>query len=280
MRDISFTYEGGDVALLLIHGLTGTPAEIKGVAKAISRQGFTVHGVQLAGHCGSEADLLKTGWRDWYGSVTRAFDNLRSRYHTVFVGGLSLGALLALKLASERPDEVAGLTLYSITLFHDGWALPRTQFLLRPALALGFGRWVRFAELPPYGIKDERLRARVVRAMQSGDSASGGNVATPGLSLIELYRLIDDVKIILPRVTSPSIIVHARHDDITSLRNAEYVAERIAGPSEIVILENSYHMVTIDSDRQILIDQTIEFMRRLCDASVHQKAQSPSLELA
>src|SRR3954453_16123346 len=71
MNDNSFTLQGGPVAVLLVHGLTGTPSEMKTVAKAIARLGYTVHGVQLAGHCGTEAELLQTGWRDWSRSVER-----------------------------------------------------------------------------------------------------------------------------------------------------------------------------------------------------------------
>ncbi|PSC05557.1 alpha/beta hydrolase [Alsobacter soli] len=277
MSDNSFTFEGGPVAVLLIHGLTGTPSEVKSVAKAIARKGYTVHGVQLAGHCGTEADLLRTGWRDWSRSVERAFDRLRERHEIVFVGGLSMGALLAINLAHARPNEVAGLLLYSTTLFYDGWAIPRSRVLLKPALALGFARWVRFVEDSPYGIKDDRLRERIVRAMQGGDSGSAGNAATPGGSLVELHRLIDRVKKALPNVRAPALVVHARDDDMTSLRNAHYVASRIGGDVEKVILEDSYHMVTLDLDRDRLVEHTLGFLERRRPRPAAREAAVPML---
>lgn len=262
MNDNSFTLEGGPTAVLLIHGLTGTPSEMRGVAKAIARRGYTVHVVQLAGHCGSEDDLLRTGWRDWSRSVERAFDQLRERHQTVFVGGLSMGALLSLNLAHNRPGEVAGLLLYSTTLFYDGWAIPRTRVFLKPALALGFSRWIRFVESAPYGIKDDRLRGRLMRSMQQGDSAAAGNAATPGGSLVQLHRLIARVKKALPSIRTPALVVHAREDDMTSLRNADYLASRLGGDVDKVILDDSYHMVTLDLDKARLIDHSVEFLGR------------------
>lgn len=270
--DNSFTFEGGPVAVLLIHGLTGTPSEVKAVGKAIARRGYTVHGVQLAGHCGSEADLLATGWRDWYRSVEDAFERLKRRHRTVFVGGLSMGALLSLKLAADRPRDVAGLLLFSTTLFYDGWAIPWTRVLVKPALALGFARWVRFVEAPPYGIKDDRLRERIARSMLSGDSAGAGNASTPGRSLQQLHRLIAVVKAALPAIRTPALVVHARDDDMTSLRNAGYVAARIGGEVEKIVLDDSYHMVTLDKDRDRLVEASVGFIGRRSGADAAKAA--------
>ena len=112
IKSTDFRLPGGRSGVLLIHGLTGTPTEMRFVAKGLNRNGFTVHGMQLAGHCGDEEDLLKTGWRDWYRSVCEAADRLRGEVDHMFVAGLSMGALLALKLAADRPDQVDGLGLY------------------------------------------------------------------------------------------------------------------------------------------------------------------------
>src|SRR5262252_9674427 len=128
--DRSFKLGKGRTGFLLVHGLGGTPIELKFVAKGLARLGFRVHCCQLAGHCGDQADLLATGWTDWYASVTVAFDELRGECDTVIVGGLSMGAVLALHLAAKRTDEVHGLALYAPTLWHDGWAMPWSVFWL------------------------------------------------------------------------------------------------------------------------------------------------------
>ena len=106
--------------MLLIHGLTGTPAEMRFVGRGLHRAGFSVLGMQLAGHCGTEADLLATGWRDWYASVSDAVERLQRTVDRVFVGGLSMGAVLALGAAQDRALDVAGLALYGTTFFYDG----------------------------------------------------------------------------------------------------------------------------------------------------------------
>ena len=133
IKSVDFKMQGGRSGVLLIHGLTGTPTEMRLVAKGLNRNGFTVHGMQLAGHCGSEEDLLETGWHDWYRSVCEAADKLRGEVDHMFVAGLSMGALLALKLAADRPAEVDGLGLYGTTFFYDGWTIPwigKLSFLL------------------------------------------------------------------------------------------------------------------------------------------------------
>ena len=129
--------------------------------------------MQLAGHCGDEDDLLKTGWRDWYRSVGEAADRLRKDVDHMFVAGLSMGALLALKLAADRPDQVDGLGLYGTTFVYDGWTIPwlgKLSFLLPLVTALGFGHKKKFYECFPYGIKDERIRNRIAGSMLNGDT--------------------------------------------------------------------------------------------------------------
>ncbi|MCW5748221.1 MAG: alpha/beta fold hydrolase [Alphaproteobacteria bacterium] len=254
---------GGPDAVLLIHGLTGTPREMRFVARRLHAAGFTVSVPRLPGHCGSEADLIRTGWRDWYGGAEEALVRLHASSRRVFVGGLSMGALLALRLARKRRDLVSGVALYSTTMFYDGWSIPRLAFLLPLLLRSPFRRAYRFVESYPFGIKDERLRGIIVARMQQGDSAAAGFAATPGPSLAELHHLIARVKRDLPSITTPTLILHARDDDVTSPRNADYVARRLAGPVRQVLLDDCYHMITIDQQREEVARQTAAFFMSL-----------------
>lgn len=263
MRPDGFHFPGGSTAVLLIHGLTGTPTEVKAVGKMLARAGYSVFGVRLAGHCGTEADLLETSWQDWLDSVLDAFDAIRREHDVVFVGGLSMGALLSLHVAAERAGQVAGCLLYSPTMFYDGWSVPRLSVLLHVAIRLGLGRFLRFRENFPYGIKDERLRARILAAMEAGNSADAGLLYMPGRSLGELLRLIRSLKKRLPQIRIPALVIHAREDDVTSIKNASYIAARIGGHFEKVLLENSYHMITLDQERALVADYSIAFIRRI-----------------
>src|SRR5690349_18829933 len=182
IKPSEFHLRGGRSGVLLIHGLTGTPTEMRFVGNGLNRAGFSVLGMQLAGHSGDENDLLATGWRDWYASVVEAATRLRAQVDHLFVAGLSMGAVLALKLAIDRPNDVDGLGLYGTTFFHDGWATPpigRLAFLLPLAVTLGIGRKNVSMENPPYGIKDERIRNRIVAAMMAGDSEAAGLAGFP-----------------------------------------------------------------------------------------------------
>lgn len=275
-----YVLQGGPQGVLLIHGLTGTPAEMRFVAKGLYARGFTVHGMQLAGHCGDEADLLASGWRDWAASVEQAALALRPQVDQLFVAGLSMGAVLALHLAMERPGLVSGLGLYGTTFVYDGWTIPpvaRLSFLLPWVCALGLGRGRSFMEAPPYGIKDERIRARIAGSMLAGDSAAGGLPGNPWPSLAEFYRLARRVRGRLGEVHVPCLAVHAQEDDVASLRNVEILRRGLPTPLQTLILPESYHMVTVDQERERLIQASADFFM----SRVPQPArQAPACTLA
>jgi carboxylesterase len=262
IRATDFFLEGDRRGVLLIHGLTGTPMEMRLLGKGLNNAGYTVHGMQLAGHCGNVEDLLATGWRDWYASVERAADAMLQKVDHLFVGGLSMGALLALKLAADRPAQVAGVGVYGATFRYDGWSIPwsaRLSFTLPLLKKLGIGRERAFLEQPPYGLRDERLRAQVSAAMHSGDSTIAGLLGNPWHSLADLYQLAAAVRRQLPQVTSPCLVAHASEDDVASVRNAELVIENVRAPTELLLLKDSYHMITIDKERRTLIERSARF---------------------
>jgi carboxylesterase len=262
--DRSFTIGSGRAGFLLIHGLGGTPVELKFVAKGLARNGFMVDCCQLAGHCGDAADLLATSWPDWYASVEAAFEQMRAKCHTVIVGGLSMGAVLALRLAAERRDDVDGLALYAPTLWYDGWATPWYRFVLRLCMLTrlgqyGISRLYRFVETHPYGIKDPAIRAVVVAAMQAGDSTAAGIMVTPGESVRQLCLLIDEVKPRLSAIKTPALVIQAREDDLSSLRNTEHLQRHLGGLVNTLVLDDSYHIVTVDRQRDLLIESSVAF---------------------
>jgi carboxylesterase len=176
--------------------------------------------------------------------------------------------VLSLYIAQQRPGRVRGLALYSTTLRYDGWTIPKLSFLLPLVLRLPYiGKRYRFKEAFPYGLMNEKLRNRIIAQMQSGDSKAAGFTATPGTSVRELWGLVDAVKKELPRVDTPTLLIHAKNDDISSLWNAQYVQKHVSGPAEILILDNSYHMITVDQERKKVCDATAGFARGLLDGA-------------
>jgi carboxylesterase len=269
---------GDRTGVLLIHGLTGTPAEMRMLARGLHRAGHTVYGVQLAGHCGTHDDLIATTWQDWYASVQAAADALQAHVDHMYVVGLSMGALLALKLAADRPDQVAGVGALSPTFRYDGWSIPpytRLAFLLPLFRALGIGRRNSFQERPPYGVKDSVLRNRVVSMLQSGNSAAAGLPGNPWYSVIELRALARVVQQALPAIHVPCLVVHATDDDVASWRsNALLICEQVRGPVDTLWLHDSYHLITVDRERRAVIAAACAFIDKAqtqhCESALRQ----------
>lgn len=281
------------IGVLLIHGLTGTPQEMKSVAKRLHHYGFTVYCPCLAGHCGDEAYLLASGWRDWVASVRDAYQRLAQQCDVIFIGGMCAGAILCLQLAEEMavgktatpPASASPLppiraqALYSLMLRWDGWSIPRLAFLLPLLLHLPyFGARYRFYERDPYGLKNERLRHSVAQSMHSGDSASAGLAWMPGAVLSEQAKLTDRVFAALAQVDTPSLLLHSRYDDIAHPRNAEQVLARLGGEPnshELLLLNDSYHLITVDQQRRQTADLSARFFAdRLNDNELRELSRA------
>jgi len=264
--DQSIRLSGGRLGFLLIHGLGGTPLEMRYVAQGLAHAGHTVHVPQLAGHCGSGDDLKATSWTNWYATVEDEHDRLKQRCDSVVVGGLSMGAILAIHHAARHPNSVSALALYAPTLWLDGWGVPWYADLFKLVKMKWFADYFNFAERDPWGIKDPRLRALVEQAIRSGDSSRAGIAALPGSLMLELRWLVKRVKREVANVAQPTLIVHPRGDDRASLRNLHYLQSSLRGPTETVVLHDSYHIVTLDRQRQLVVARTVEFAARLQQA--------------
>lgn len=271
IQDNEYFLEGGRTGILLIHGLTGTPNEMRLLGKVLHKSGFTVYGMQLAGHCGTEGDLLETGWKDWYASVELAAQKLREKVDKFFIGGLSMGAVLALRYAALHPTTVAGVLVYGPTFRYDGWAIPRYAktwyFLLYAFRVLGIFQRHVFTEQPPYGLKDERLRATVSASMLKGDSAAAGLAGNPWRSLTEMLLLSRATRPQLKQVIAPCLIIHAEEDDIADITNSHFVVANVSGQVEMVVLQDSYHMITIDRERKLVAQKTVDFIGAIVNAA-------------
>ena len=270
-KDFSILLEGGRTGVLLVHGLGGTPVEMKNLALRVADTGATVLCCQLAGHCGTETELAASTWRDWYGSVEAGLAELETRCDTIVAGGLSMGALLAAMLAAREPARVRGVLMLAPTLWYDGWAVPWYSFLLkllRFLIDTPVGDHYRIVDRAPYGIKDERIRQIVLRAMTRGDSAAAKLLRTPPHALREFWRLVKALKPELGNIRQHTLLIHAREDDVAGLSNAHYLQRHLGGLVETLILNDSYHMVTIDKQRSIVTERVKTFIDALVPAGV------------
>ncbi len=261
MNDLRIDLQGGDHAVLLIHGLTGSPLKLKPLAKKLHKKGFTVKAPCLAGHGATVKDLINTTWLDWYATVQQEFRELKKEHETVSVAGLCMGALLALYLAYKEPHEVSSLAVLSTTIFYDGWSLPWYRFLLPLSYYPPIKYFYSYAyeEREPYGLKNERMRSLKKELLKENSVAYSH---FPSQSMHELFKLIKTVKKTLHSVTVPTLILHALEDDLASIRNADYVEHNIGSATvRKVLLKDTYHMLTLDNRKDHVADESVSFFR-------------------
>lgn len=279
-------HAGSHVLVYLIHGITGTPAEMHYVAKGLARHGWDVYATTLPGHCTSLRDLVRTNEEDWRLHVRTQLAYARGKYGVVFVAGLSAGALLALDAAAALP--VDGVGVMSPTIVYDGWNTPWSHALLPLALRLVPPSWQHLLfhiDGPPFGIKDPVRQARVRAAYRptailrewvgerlGGSRLAGGvgrrtpSSAVMGYSKFPLKTLADIDRLIVTTrsrfgaVTAPTVILQAKEDDMTSPRNAVLVFGEIASKDKrLILLDDCYHVITVDRQRRLVVTGLIEF---------------------
>ncbi len=238
-----------DNAVLLLHGLSSSPLEMRFVARRLHEMGFSVHVPHIRGY-GNHRER-NFHWQDWTASVEEEFATLRRNYRSVSVGGLCIGAVLALHLAATKGSQVAALSLLSTTLDYDGWSIPWYRFLLPYAYHTPLRRIYSWREESPFGLKNEALRKRVARAMQNSEMTEVGSTSISMDHICNARNLIRAVRPMLPRITAPTLVIHAIDDETVSPQSAEYVVKHISSKVvRKVLLDDSYHMITLDNERE------------------------------
>jgi len=273
---LEFHADPPKAAVILVHGLTGTPNEMKFLANYFFRRGFSVICPRLAHH-GEPVHILKRAkWREFYESVRQALLKIPAD-RPVFTAGLSMGALLALLLAEEFPERISGVTCLSPTLFYDGWNIPWTHRLLPLAYFTPVRHFTYFKEEPPYGIKNETVRRKVhnyykhAPISDASEASKYGYPYFPVTLFCELRLLIRHLKKKLPTVSAPVQLIQAVEDDLTSVKNSQFIYDRIRSrKKEIVLLHNSYHVITADQERKIVAKKMCEFYTQFLTADEEQ----------
>lgn len=250
---------GASKGVLLIHGLTGAPGEMRLLGRRLTRQGFALNAPLLAGHGSDQRTLLSSTWRDWLASARAAYLALAAEVDEVYVAGVCVGGALGLALCAEFPD-IRAAAVYSMTFEYDGWNMPgwaTAAPLIQLVANLPLIRRISFAEPYPYGLKDLRMRELASRG--SAALIEGSLDRMPLGSLYQMYRLGRHIDRIAPQVTTPTLIVHAEDDDMSHPRNADRLGSALAGPSEQMRLEDSYHMVHVDRQHRLVAERTAAF---------------------
>jgi carboxylesterase len=208
---------------------------------------------------------------DWYGSVEDAHDALKDRCDVIIAGGLSSGVLLALHLAAQRPQDVLGTLLFSPTFWPNGWAIPRHFALFKLIRHKWFANLINLRERAPYGIKDERIRRIVLDSLHRDGQPMADTLWRRGGTILEFRWLAKVVEKELGQIEQPALIFHPRLDDQSDLSNAILLLRRLGGLVEAVVLNDSYHLVTVDRQRADVADRSVTFSAWL--ARQHKQRQ-------
>ena len=239
----SHTADAGAAGALVLHGFTGNPGSMRGLAEAFAAAGFHVELPRLPGHGTTVDEMLETWWPDWLGEAEAAYQRLAARTSSIVVAGLSMGGALTLHIGAAHP-EIKGLICIN----------PATQ------------------PQPPEVI--DMLRGMV----ESGTTvmpAIGSDIADPDatesayeatpipqlLSLVEagLAPLAD----LLPTTTIPLLLLHSANDHVVEPAQSAYLVETYGGPVDEVVLERSYHVATQDYDKELIFERSVSFAQHL-----------------
>lgn len=233
----AFFWEAGSVGVLLLHGYTATTAEVRLLAKRLHEKGYTVAAPLLAGHGSQPADLNQVTWHDWVNSAKKTYTQLAAHCEQIFIGGQSMGGVIALHLASERP-EAAGVLLYA------------------PAIKLTMSTLDKIKLYAGSLFLSEVGRA----SLDASDNWQG----YPGLPLkgaIQLLRVQTAALQCLPHVRQPVIIFQGRKDTTVHSTAGDIILQGISSTvKERHWMERSSHAITLDCELDEVTNLTLGFM--------------------
>ena len=222
---------GGPVTtgVLVLHGFTGNPSSMRGFAEAMAGAGFHVEMPRLPGHGTTVEDMLTTGWGDWSAEADAAYTRLADRAERIVVAGLSMGGALTLWLGLVHP-EIAGLVCVN----------------------------------PATTAQPDDVRQFLTETLASGSAMS---LPMPGMPLAPLLSFIGDglapIQDRYGELAMPLLLLTSREDHVVATTDSDFLAEHYGGPVDHRWLERSYHVATLDFDRDIVFLDAVEFTHRV-----------------
>ena len=255
-------------AVLLFHGLTGSPFEMRKYGDFLFKNGYDVFCYSFPGHGERISEIEMVTWKDWCNFAQEKYNELRNYYNHFFVSGLCLGAAMAVYLA-ENNDNITGVVALSTTLFLDGFCIPWTVHLLPLALSTIARFYFTFPEDDCFGVKNERTRKSLAKITAKVDI---GMDNYPLNCVDGLLRLSKNVRQNLKKVKCPVLCIHSKYDNLSSPKGAKVVLNGISSVTkEYIELNNSYHMVLYDNEKEFVMNAVIEFLSKLVSNEVEEE---------
>ncbi|MFC7395008.1 alpha/beta hydrolase [Scopulibacillus cellulosilyticus] len=232
-----FYFEGNDIGILVIHGFTGSTQSMRDLGEAYAKEGYTVCGPRLKGHGTHYYEMEQTTYADWIASVEEGYQWLKERCQTIFVTGLSMGGTLTLYMAENHPDIQAIIPINAAIDIPDMAALQNE-------------RETRFLDAIGSDIKKPYVRELAYDK-------------TPVKSVKEIVMLMEKVRNGLHKIQCPALIFVSTEDHVVPPGNSQMIFDNISSRQKrLVQLDNSYHVATLDNDKELIIEETLRFIKR------------------
>ncbi|MED4016579.1 alpha/beta hydrolase [Sutcliffiella cohnii] len=234
-----FTFEGGERAVLLLHGFTGNSADVRMLGRYLETRGYTCHAPQYKGHGVPPEELVHTGPEDWWQDVMEAYQFLKDKGHEQIAAvGLSLGGVFSLKLGYTVP--IKGIVPMCAPMY-----IKSEEVMYEGVLAYA-REWKRREGKTPEQIEQEM------------------KAFAPMNTLKELQALIADVRDNVDMIYSPTFVVQARHDKMINTDSANIIYNAVeADNKKIKWYEESGHVITLDKEREQLHEDVYTFLESL-----------------
>jgi len=245
-----FFFQGGRTGVLLIHGFTGTPKEMRYMGEDLNKHGFTVLGIRLAGHATTPEDMRASRWTDWTASVEDGFHLLSNSVERIFLAGLSMGGVLSLLMSTTL--NVAGVIAMATP-----YQMPRDPHYPLWFIRL-YGKIIKYApkskEPPGSSWFDKEAFAQHISYPQN-----------PITSIAELKILLWQMQAALPKATKPVLLIHSKNDTYVPPENMEMIYNGLTNVSDKtkIYVTESGHVVTSDAERRRVFELAREFIRRV-----------------
>ncbi len=241
-----FAADGGPVGVVVSHGFTGTPASVRDWARAFADAGFTVRLPLLPGHGATWRETNRSRWPQWYDAIENAYQEVAARCDTVFAAGLSMGGTLVTRLAERHPEAIAGLVLvnpaYSTTRI-DAKFVPYISWAVRSRPSIG-------GDIKKPGVEEP------------------ADDRTPVVAFGSLQKLWKVTRADLASVRAPILLYRSRVDHVVDPSSARVLAAGAVNTTiREVILEDSYHVATLDHDAPAIFEGSVRFVRELSAAN-------------
>ncbi len=251
-------------AVLLLHGLAGSSLEVARLAQMLQQSGLSVVAPDIPGFAYGTPE---SGWQSWVQVVREHVQSLKSRYTTVSVVGVSMGATLAMEVATH--EDINALVLLSVALGYDGWAVPWYRFLLPIARYLPFSQRYRHTEGEPFGIKNPEIRAVIKKMLLDKRQSVVGGESISLDQLLQGDALIKHVRRRADLLSDPLLIMHPIEDEAVHPRHAQFVYDHASSSDkELIYLGDCYHMITVDNERDTVFFETDMFIKRCINAKL------------